>query len=217
VSDEPKPDAPEAPAAPPSPLNRRTLWIMIGLGAVLVVTGVWLVFAALPSFLTTPETAPAAPSPAAASAEEARKIQATLYYVTDDGLELMPVSREVRYGATPAEQARFIVEAQIAAPSTNLISAIPPGVTVKNLFIGARGEAYVDLSAEVSRNHPGGSQNESLTVYALVNAVTANLPTVTAVQILIDGQEVDTLAGHVDLRQPFGRTLRWVRKAQSQP
>ena len=32
-----------------------------------------------------------------------------------------------------------------------------------------------------------------------------NLPAVTGVQILIDGKEVDTLAGHVDLRRPLRR------------
>jgi hypothetical protein len=32
------------------------------------------------------------------------------------------------------------------------------------------------------------------------------------VQILIDGKEADTLAGHVDLRHPLGRSLKWVKR-----
>ena len=209
---------PEMPpdATPKAPINRRALGLMIGLGLVLVLAGVWLVFAILPGYLTSPET-PVATRETPAAPDDARKIQATLFYVSEDGLELVPVSQEVRYGATPAEQARYIIEAQIAPPSANFVSAIPRGVTVRNVFLGGRNEAYIDLSAELSRDHTGGSQNEALAVYALVNAVTVNLPTVTGVQILIDGHEVDTLAGHVDLRQPFGRALRWVRKAQSLP
>lgn len=211
------PETPEPPPAPaPPPISRRALGMMIGLGVVLVLTGVWLVFAVLPGYLTSPET-PVAPRDAAASPEEARKIQATLFYVSDDGLELVASSQEVRYGATPAEQARYIVEAQLAQAPANLISALPRGVTVRAVFLGGRNEAYIDLSPELARDHGGGSHNEALAVYAIVNAVTANLPTVTGVQILIDGHEVDTLAGHVDLRQPFGRALRWVRKAQSHP
>ena len=31
-----------------------------------------------------------------------------------------------------------------------------------------------------------------------------------AVQILVDGKEVDTLAGHVDLRHPLTKSLEWV-------
>ena len=44
---------------------------------------------------------------------------------------------------------------------------------------------------------------ELLTVYTIVNALLTNLPTLQQVQILIDGREADTLAGHVDLRRPL--------------
>jgi hypothetical protein len=45
-----------------------------------------------------------------------------------------------------------------------------------------------------------------------VNAVTVNLPDVSAIQILVDGKEVDTIAGHVDLKHPLGRSMKWVRQ-----
>ena len=91
-----------------------------------------------------------------------------------------------------------------------MASAIPQGTTLKELFISDKGEAYVDLSSEVATNHPGGSLDEILTVYTVVDALTDNLPAITAVQILIDGHEVDTLAGHVDLRRPLAKNLTWV-------
>jgi hypothetical protein len=53
-----------------------------------------------------------------------------------------------------------------------------------------------------------------LTVYAIVNAVTANLSSVERVQILIDGRQADTLAGHVDLRRPFERDTVLVRETK---
>lgn len=215
MSDVTPPNGSETPASPT--LSRRALWMLLAGGVVLTGVGIWLVFAVLPKFLTTPQQQTAAPSSAAAATEEARKIKATLFYVSEDGLELVPVAQDVRYGATPAEQAAAIVEAQIAPPVGAMVSAIAHGTTLRAVYLGSKGEVYVDLSAEATRNHSGGSQNEALAVYAIVNAVTANLPSVTGVQILIEGQEVDTLAGHVDLRQPFRRTLRWVRKAQSQP
>ena len=71
-----------------------------------------------------------------------------------------------------------------------------------------RGDAFVDLSREVVSAHPGGSLTELLTVYAIVNAVTANLPAVQRVQILVDGKEVDTIAGHVDVRRPLDAMRR---------
>ena len=57
----------------------------------------------------------------------------------------------------------------------------------------------------------GGTLDEILSVYTIVDALTENLPAVTAVQILVDGKEVDTLAGHVDLRAPLARNLAWVQ------
>jgi hypothetical protein len=49
-----------------------------------------------------------------------------------------------------------------------------------------------------------------LTVYTLVDVLTVNLPAIATVQLLIDGKEVDTLAGHVDLRRPLVQNLTWV-------
>ena len=76
-----------------------------------------------------------------------------------------------------------------------------------------RGDAFVDLSSDVVTGHPGGSLNELLTVYSIVNAVTANLPAARRVQILVDGKEADTIAGHVDLRRPLTRDDSLVREA----
>ena len=157
-----------------------------------------------------PRTATVA-EPEPATAPSAPHIKARLYYLSDDGLRLRPEEREILLGAGTAEQARHIVEAQLEPVQPPMASAIPQGTKLKELFISDKGEAYVDLSSEVATNHPGGSLDEILTVYTVVDALTDNLPAITAVQILIDGKEVDTLAGHVDLRRPLAKNLTWVR------
>ena len=67
----------------------------------------------------------------------------------------------------------------------------------------------------MASTHPGGSLDELLTVYAIVDALTVNLPSITGVQILIDGKEVDTLAGHVDLRRPLPANRALIRPPAS--
>ncbi len=151
-------------------------------------------------------TAAAAPAPAPA---QGRRIKARLFYVSEDGTRLVGVEREVPFGES-ADQAREIVAAQIAPVAEPLVSAIPPGTTLRALFLTDRGEAFVDLSPEAVSAHAGGTLGELLTVYTIVNALTANLPAVQAVQILVDGKEVPTLAGHVDLRHPLARNLELV-------
>jgi spore germination protein GerM len=171
----------------------------------------WFLFVGLPRWYAA-RHAPAAAAAGAAGAatpSAVRKITATLYYVSDDGMALVPAQREVPFGATVVEQARAILEAQIAA-APPLVSAIPAETKLRDVFITERGDAFVDLSGEVTAKHPGGSLDEIFTVYTLVNALTVNLPAVTRVQILVDGKEVDTLAGHVDLRHPLAKSLEWV-------
>lgn len=185
----------------------------IAAAGIVVFAGVsaWVLFIGLPRWYAA-RNAPAATLPGAATAPAAaavRKITATLYYVSDDGMALVPAQREVPFGATVVEQARAIIEAQIAG-APPLVSAVPVETTLRDVFITERGDAFIDLSSDIVAKHPGGSLDEIFTIYTLVNALTVNLPAITRVQILIDGKEVDTLAGHVDLRHPLSKNMEWV-------
>ena len=159
-----------------------------------------------------PAATTTASAPTAAPAGPSRTIKARLFYVSDDGTRLASVEREVPFAEGP-EQAREIVNAQIApvGVAEPLVSAVPPGTALRAVYITGRGDAYVDLSGEAVTAHPGGTLNELLTVYTIVDALTVNLPAVQSVQILIDGKEVATLAGHVDLRQPLTKNLGLVQ------
>jgi spore germination protein GerM len=158
-----------------------------------------------------PQTAAAAstmsvPTP---TASQGRKIKAQLFYVSDDGMRLVGVEQDVPFAEQPVEQATEIMKAQIAPVAAPLLSAVPAGTVLRALFLTENGRAYVDLSRDVATGHPGGSLNEMLTIYTIVHALTFNLPAVTAVQLLVDGKEVETLAGHVDLRRPLVKNLQF--------
>lgn len=170
----------------------------------------WVLFFGLPRWYgprVQQTTAAAARTPPAVPAPgPGRKIKAHLFYVAEDGTTLSSVERDIAFGDGTLEQARLLIAAQIApVTEPTVFSAIPPGTTLRALFLGDHGQAFVDLSREVTTAHPGGTVNELLTVYTIVNALTENLPAITSVQILVDGKEVETLAGHVDLRQPIAR------------
>jgi Sporulation and spore germination len=181
----------------------------IGALVVLVVVAlVWALSAIAPRLPTRSTPTPVAPAAAASNGAE-RRITATLYYVSEDGLSMPGVQREVPFGDGIGEQARRIVEAQLSDAPPPYLSAVPAGTTLRALFIGERGEAFVDLGGEIRTKHPGGSLDEIFTTYAIVNSLTVNLPAITRVQILIDGKEVETLAGHVDLRHPLQKNLKW--------
>ena len=177
----------------------------------LAAAAAWVLFIGLPRWYG-PHAPAAAPTAAgAAPTAPERKITATLYYVSEDGTELVGVQREAPFAEAVLDQARLLVETQIAVPAPPLVSAVPAGTTLRGLYLTGQGDAFVDLSADVRDKHPGGALDELFTIYTVVNALTVNLPAIQRVQILIDGKEVDTLAGHVDLRHPLQKQLKWVK------
>jgi hypothetical protein len=216
IGDDERPDAAEPdPSATPARHGAKR-WTILAIGGAGLVLGVWLVSTGLPTWLTRPDAATTT-TDATGGAAESRRIQATLFYVADDGTTLVATSRNVVYGATPVEQARRLVEAQVADPPDGLVSPIPSGTTVRAVFLTDAREAYVDLGGSIVSGHSGGSLDEALTVYAIVNALTVNLPEVTAVQILVEGHEVDSLRGHVDLRAPLRKATDWIQKGPATP
>jgi len=190
-------------------MTRHRALLVGGLAILGLLVG-WLLVVMVPR-LIAPRQSTA--GPAAITAEPAapeRKIKARLFFVSADGNGLTGVERDVAYGVDPSAQARAILEAQFAPAEAPAISAIPAGTTVHGVFV-ANGDAYIDVSHDIVAGHPGGSLTEQLTVHTIVAAVLSNLPAVTGVQILVDGKEVDTLAGHVDLRQPLVKSPGWVQ------
>lgn len=190
-------------------MTRNGRLLLIAAVALVIVVGVAITMSI--ERLVQPRRAdvrPPSPLPPAATAH----ITATLFYGSLDGQALVPLRREVPLAEGVLAQGAQILRAQLAAAPPPLVSVIPKGSSLRAFYVTSRGEAVVDLSREVSVNHPGGSLMESLTVYAIVNAVTANLPGVQRVQLLVDGREVETIAGHIDVRRPLERDVSLVRE-----
>ena len=188
-------------------MTRKTRILVAAGGVLALVAVVW----GINAFGSKP--APAAPTATIPSTPtETAHITATLFYASSDGQSLVGVKREVPLASGVVEQGRQILLTELQAAPQPYVKVIPEGTVLRAFYVTDRGDAFVDLSPEVSRAHPGGSFNELMTVYALVNAVTTNLPAVQRVQILVDGKEVDALAGHVDIRRPLTRDMSLVRE-----
>lgn len=186
--------------------SRRLLVGLVAFAAAVALG--WVLMTALSRVLRAPnrpeveptvQTPPPPGTPAAGP-----RISVKLFFASEDGQRLVAVDREVPLAEGVVAQARAIVEAQLAetAPPP-LTGTIPQGTALRSLFLSERNEMFVDLDATIRGKHPGGSMNEIFTIYTIVNAITVNLPSVQQVQLLIDGREADTLAGHVDLRRPL--------------
>jgi len=63
--------------------------------------------------------------------------------------------------------------------------------------------AVVNLTSAFVAGHPSGLETETLTLESICGTLHANLPRVTQVRFLIDGQVQPTLAGHADLTRTY--------------
>jgi spore germination protein GerM len=165
-------------------------------------------------FKPEPNAAPAPTATAPAPVGTAH-ITATLFYASSDGRALVPVRRDVPAATSVVDQGRQILAVQFQDAPQPYVQVVPKGTKLRAFYVTERGDAFVDVSGDIVSAHPGGSATELLTVYAIVNAVTANLPAVQRVQLLVEGKEVDTIAGHVDVRRPLERDATLVREGRA--
>lgn len=63
--------------------------------------------------------------------------------------------------------------------------------------------AVVNLKSSFVASHPSGLETETLTVLSICGTLHANLPRVTQVRFLVDGELRPSLAGHADLTRTY--------------
>jgi len=149
-----------------------------------------------------PPSRPPEPEPSN-SAE--RKLSVKLFFEAQDHPGLVIEERSVPFFNDLSQQLRTVVEELIQGSKAGLLPTFPPEAKVLEVFVTARGVAYVDLSKEAAESPTGdGSDGERLAVYSVVDSITASFPAIKQVQILIEDHPVDTLRGHVDLSRPLG-------------
>jgi len=159
---------------------------------------------------------PPEPIPAAPVAEALPRREVTLYFSSADGRQLVAEARQIDGCRDDASCLSATVAALLHGPLGELQPLFPDHAVVHTVTVEG-GTASVDLSREALAEHPGGSMAELLSVVGLADTLAANFPYVRAVRLLIDGAPIETLKGHVDLRQPVQADFSLVRNAPRAP
>lgn len=201
--------------------SRATVLIGLGLAALLAV--VVLAAPRLSRLLTrtvpedeaaTEEARPAREEEPARSVE--RTINVKLFFQAMDRPGLVMEERTVPFSSDLGAQLKAVVGELIQGSRSGLVATLPPGTKVLEVFVTARGVAYVDLSKEAAQG-TSGSHDELLSVYSIVNSLAVNFPAVKRVQILVEDRPADTLAGHVDLSRPLTADMTLLAAATIAP
>ncbi|MGA7374741.1 MAG: GerMN domain-containing protein [Candidatus Sulfotelmatobacter sp.] len=80
---------------------------------------------------------------------------------------------------------------------------LPPGSDIRSVYLVDPGLAVIDINAAFADGHRSGVLVEELTVASLIQTLSANIPGILKVKILVEGKQRDTLAGHADLSNFF--------------
>jgi len=140
------------------------------------------------------DTRPVAPPPTGATE------QVTLYVAYDDPGVLLPQAASIPLPEGRQQRAQELLRALLGQYLQDSSShPMPAGAEVRNVYLVDPGLAVIDVNSAFVNGHRSGILVEELTVASMIRTLSANIPGITRVKILVDGQEHDTLAGHVDL------------------
>ena len=134
-----------------------------------------------------------------------------LYFSDRENSFLIAEKRYILRQDDPIALGTQILDALLEGPQKALARTIPVQTRLKAFYLAPNNIAFVDLSGEIMDDHPGGAKTELLTIYSIVNSLILNIPEIEAVKLLVDGREVSTLAGHIDLRSPLKANMLLIR------
>ncbi len=133
--------------------------------------------------------------------ENTEQVHTVSLYFADAADGLLKEQRDIK--VKEEELKKEILREIIKGPNDpELERTIPAETEVYNVSL-KNSTAVVDFSQEFQAEHWGGSTGEMFSVYSVVNSL-SELPDVEKVQFLIEGEEVDTLAGHLELKEAIG-------------
>lgn len=124
-------------------------------------------------------------------------------YVTEE--------RQIPSRDRPGEDLFGLMQVLCEGPRiSGAISAMPKGTRALAAFVNPDDQSVVlDFSQELVTGHPGGSAAEAATLTSILRTVALNFPNTRSCVILIEGAQVETLAGHLDMVRGFD-PRRWL-------
>ena len=189
--------------------NWRT-WVLVGLGIAVVSAAIYL-----PILRRRVKTTAKIAEP---SEEQARReltqaitqnasdpvVKVKMFWTSsEDESALAPVTIQLALAKDPVLRAKQVINTLLAGPVDSDLRTLPPDAALLAFYLLPDGTAVADFSEALATSTPSGIQSEQLAVDSIARTLEANVPPVKRLKILIHGQELDTLAGHVDLTQLF--------------
>jgi len=130
--------------------------------------------------------------------------QVTLFVAYDDTGVLLMQSARIPLPSVRQQRAEELLRSLLALYlDKSSPHPLPPGSDVRSVYLVDPGLAVIDINAAFADGHRSGVLSEELTVASLIETLSANVPGILKVKILVEGNQRETLAGHADLADFF--------------
>lgn len=132
------------------------------------------------------------------------RVKAKMFWASsaEDG-SLAPVTVELPLTGDPVVRSKQVLNTLLAGPVDSELRTLPPDAVLLSFYLLPDGTGIADFSETLGTSIPSGIESEQMAVDSIARTLEANVPQVQRLKILIHGQEVETLAGHLDLMGTF--------------
>jgi hypothetical protein len=132
------------------------------------------------------------------------RVKAKLFWASDAlDSTLAPAVVELPLSNDPVLRSKQVLNTLLAGPVDAELRTLPPDAVLLAFYLLPDGTGIADFSEALATSIPSGIASEQLAVDSIARTLEANVAQVQRVKILIHGQEVETLAGHLDLTGAF--------------
>ena len=129
------------------------------------------------------------------------KMKVALFFGDPDSDGFRPARAEIFASGQPINQVKQALILLCQGPAKDAgLDLLPEGTALREAYLDPNSILYVDMSQEFSANAKGGTTSEYQAVYSIINTVFYNFNWVKGVRILINGEEKETVAGHIVIR-----------------
>lgn len=122
---------------------------------------------------------------------------------TTDAGQLEPVTLHLPLSADPVLRSRQLIRELVSSPPSPQQRTLPADTELLAFYMLPDGTGVADFSDSLPSETPSGILSEEMAVDSIVRTLSASVPSLRRLKILIHGQAAETLAGHVDLTGYF--------------
>jgi hypothetical protein len=125
-------------------------------------------------------------------------VKAKIFWAAGPG-KVAPVEVDLPLSADPVQRSRQLLRELISSPPASDQRTIPGHAVLLGFYVLPDGTAIADFSDALASETPSGILSETVAMNSIIRTLASNVPSLRRLKILVHGEEVETLAGHVDL------------------